>query len=197
MNTTVENPAEPAEAAVTVPKADETPMDQPAGDSPPENPAKPTEPAQPGEPKGAKPGAKESPGEAAKYRKRLRETEAERDALAAQLQQARDLALGQHIGGTIEIETQGAEGARPRQRLVELNNPADVFTIGGLSHDDCWTEDGSLDVEKIRGAVQQLVETRPELVKRGKPVPTIGQQPGRPAQTHDWQDAFAPKTRNR
>lgn len=88
--------------------------------------------------------------EAARYRRQLREVEAERDALAERLQghQRR------------EVEAMVAD-------LLDV--PADLFDIGQVQPSDFYNDDGTLNEAELRAAAGALLEERPRL---GKPRPT-------------------------
>lgn len=79
--------------------------------------------------------------EAARYRTQLREVEAERDALTKRLT-AMERAAVEHLAGGLLVDS------------------ADVWR-DGLTLDELRGEDGSLDPEKVTGAVQALAERKP------------------------------------
>ncbi|OBF95714.1 hypothetical protein A5773_13900 [Mycobacterium sp. 852014-52450_SCH5900713] len=87
--------------------------------------------------------------EAARYRRQLREVEAERDGLAERLQghQRR------------EVEAMVAD-------LLDV--PADLFDIGQVQASDFYNDDGTLNEGELRAAAGALLEERPRL---GKPRP--------------------------
>lgn len=96
--------------------------------------------------------------EAAKYRRRLRETEAERDGLAARVerQQLR------------EVDRLAAE------RLAE---PGDLRMIGGAQLEQLLTEDGDIDPAAVAAAVDELLTTRPGLARQPvRRMPDLGQR---------------------
>ncbi|BCO36851.1 hypothetical protein BMW24_018295 [Mycobacterium heckeshornense] len=84
--------------------------------------------------------------EAAKYRTRLRAVEAERDTLAARL---------------------AAYQRRECEQVVAdiLDQPADLFEIGGVQPGDFYTEDGNLDRERLVLCATALADRRPRLAK--------------------------------
>lgn len=141
----------------------------------------------------------ESPGEAAKYRRRLRDTESERDALTGHLNQARDAALTSLLDGGFPVPYQPGE-TTPQGRTyrpMRLRNPEDIFTLGGLTADDCWNDDGTVNTDRIHQAAASLYAARPELFREeGRPVATIGQHPDHRSLTAGaWQGAFGPQPR--
>lgn len=84
--------------------------------------------------------------EAVKYRRRLREAESERDALAARLQAAQRR----------EIERLAAES---------LAQPGDLFDVGGKDVPTFVTADGEIDAAAVTEAVAALLAARPGLHK--------------------------------
>lgn len=117
--------------------------------------------------------------EAAKYRRRLRETEAERDALTSRLE-----------------AMQYAEALRLAADLAE---PGDLFTIGGVTVADLLDEAGDIDTGKVAEAVTALLEKRPGLHKDARrPVQQLYPNFGQSAQGYrggggsgvSWQDAL-------
>lgn len=87
--------------------------------------------------------------EAAKYRTRLREAEAQRDALAQRVE---------HFQRN-EIE---------RIARAHLASPADLLTLSGNQLSDYLTESGDIDPEKINADAAVILAERPGL---RKPVP--------------------------
>ena len=85
--------------------------------------------------------------EAAGYRVKLREAEAERDALQVRV----------NAMLTKEIERLAAEG---------LSHPADIFTLSGNGPSDYLNEDGDVDPEKVAADVAAILAERPGLGKR-------------------------------
>lgn len=110
--------------------------------------------------------------EAAKYRVQLRETQAERDALTAQLDTAR------------------------RQMIDQANtdkfiDPADYWRHGG---EVTLTDDGTLDVEAMSEAAAAIIAERSHLAKPRPPRPDLSQG-GRgetSGQAMSWSDVLAP-----
>ena len=109
--------------------------------------------------------------EAAKYRRALRETEAERDALREQLTTLRRQAVEDASG---------------------LSKPAGLWAAG-VDADVLFTEAGTLDRDALRTAVtdaaDQLGLTRTSTTP--KPDLTQGSR-GTPTKGDTWQDAFTP-----
>ncbi|GAB4597526.1 hypothetical protein MOKP4_38440 [Mycobacterium avium subsp. hominissuis] len=113
--------------------------------------------------------------EAARWRRQLREVEAERDALAERLQghQRR------------EVESMVAD-------LLDV--PADLFDIGQVQPSDFYNDDGTLNEGELRAAAGALLEERPRL---GKPRPAgprwanFGQYaPAPPQRGAAWSDVL-------
>lgn len=100
--------------------------------------------------------------EAAKYRRQLREAEAERDALRERMRAeghaAVDRAAAEHIPGT---PLHGST-FRPRVALVD---PTDLarYTDGG--RDSLLDEAGNVDQRKVAAALEALQTDRPYLFK--------------------------------
>ena len=112
--------------------------------------------------------------EAARYRHRAKEAEAERDALAEQLTALRRAAV--------------------EDRLKAQHVPAAGFWAAGVQLDDLLDDDGNLDDEKIKTAADHAVETL-GLERVGvhmRPVPGEGRTTS-PSPTPSWEAAFAPK----
>src|SRR5699024_258137 len=120
---------------------------------------------QPEQPRGNK--------EAAKYRTRLRETEAERDQLAAQVE---------------NLRRAGVE-----DRLKTHRVPAAGFWAAGVKLEDLLDEDGNLDDEAIKTAADNAVETLglERIGVRGPHVPKEGNVTD-PSRSVNWTDAFRP-----
>ena len=111
--------------------------------------------------------------EAAKYRRQLRDVEAERDALRGQLTAARAELLAQVPGLRI------AEGAH-----------GEVFS----EPDAMFSDDGSLNRAAIDAHVATLRTERPYLFDMQRLyIPAEGRQPESHAVPRDWKDAFGPR----
>ena len=96
--------------------------------------------------------------EAAKYRTRLRETEAERDRLAGIVTGFR----------TTEVE-------RTVAALSDtLGDPHDLWT-DGVTLDDLLDDDGTVDAGKVEAAVAGVIERHPAWAKQEPPFPDLGQ----------------------
>lgn len=111
--------------------------------------------------------------DAAKYRTRLRETEAERDALAEQVTALRRAAV--------------------EDRLAAQHVPAAGFWASGVQLEQLLGDDGRIDDEAIKAAADRAVS---ELgLERGghmRPVPSEGRTTS-PSATPSWKAAFGPK----
>ena len=89
--------------------------------------------------------------EAAKYRKRLREAEAERDALSERLTAERKSAVERLAGD-------------------RLAAPGDLWQLAEL--DQMIGDDGGLDLDKVAATIDTVVSERPHWATRPAPVPT-------------------------
>jgi len=111
--------------------------------------------------------------EAAKYRRQLRDVEAERDALRGQLTAARAELLAQVPGLRI------AEGAH-----------GEVFS----EPDAMFSVDGSLNRAAIDAHVATLRTERPYLFDMQRLyIPAEGRQPEHVGSSRGWSDAFGPR----
>jgi hypothetical protein len=117
--------------------------------------------------------------EAAKYRRQLRETEAERDGLSAKLEQAHRRIADTMLG----------------------NVPSGAFWQMHPDVDDLRGEDGHLDPDKVAEAAQAVhtalglpgpFSNTPKGVI-GPYVPSEGAFPDHPLSGDSWSDAFTPK----
>lgn len=108
--------------------------------------------------------------EAARWRRKLRETETERDALAQQLE---------------AVQRQQVEG------LLGGVKPQAVWAVAELS--ELLAEDGTIDTGKVTAAVEAAREkfgiTKPA---KGNHVPNVGNQPSTPPKLDRWKEAFTP-----
>lgn len=116
--------------------------------------------------------------EAARYRKRLREVEAERDQLAERL------AGYQHR----ECEATIAD-------LLDI--PADLWEVGGADASAFYGDDGTLNTAELRAAAGALIEQRPRLAKPPALAPQWGQNGTRPPPSGgpSWSEVINPHTR--
>lgn len=128
--------------------------------------------------------------EAAKYRRQLRDVEAERDMLRSQLETAQRTMVEKVASEPVEI--------RPHM-WVKLAHGSDAFTLGGLDPAAVHDKTGALDVEAVSEALRTLHESRPDLFTRtsnpnaavGPYVPTQGDIPDQPLRG-DFAAAFRP-----
>jgi len=138
------------------------------------DPATTTEAAPPADPGPAEDtdAARSTNAEAAKYRTRLRETEAARDALQAR--------VGRFERAAVE-----------RVAAETLSNPSDVWLLE-FTADTMLprSDDGEVDVEAVRAAVQGIVQGRPGLAIPPKRIPDTGGgvRGGPEAATVSWSD---------
>lgn len=124
--------------------------------------------------------------EAAKYRRQLREVEAERDQLREQLTTARHGNLDSYIEKALPVGDRG--------RTATLRNPSDLYAISGLSRDDFLTDTGDLDTGLIAMTARELYDTRRDLfVQTIEPVPASGTGTGSGGAPASFADAFAPR----
>jgi hypothetical protein len=96
---------------------------------------------------GAPAGSTSSGAEAAGYRRRLRETETERDALAARVTELR----------TAEVERIAGE---------RLARAGDLLELSGLTVDELLDDDGLIDTARLGAALDTMLEARPYLARR-------------------------------
>lgn len=137
----------------------------------------------------------ERPGsEAARYRRRLRTVEAERDALVAERDRLREALLA------AAVTTEGVDVPHDRYpastRRLQLKDAADLERFGVLDGVTVWGDDGVLDRDALGQALSDLHRQRPELFARPEPVPGIGNTPltaRQPGGT--WEAAFTPRSR--
>lgn len=118
--------------------------------------------------------------EAAKYRRRLRETEAERDNLLARVEH---LQRG-------EIE-----------RLItgKLTDPADIWRDGAQLA-DLLDDDGDIDPDKVTTLLDDLVKAHPHWATQDTRTPRLsnpvsGASKPQPARRDSFTKAFSPKER--
>lgn len=111
--------------------------------------------------------------EAAKYRRQLRETEAARDTAQQMLTTARAQIL--------RTEFQGHLGGLTTDALEAGGHPVDSF----------FTEDGTLDVQRLRTAATEVME-RFGLTQK-LIIPSEGRSPENTYMGNGWQDAFTAK----
>ena len=112
--------------------------------------------------------------EAARYRTRLRETEAERDALAEKVTALRRAAVD--------------------DRVKAHKVPTEGFWASGVTLEELLDEDGNLDDEKVKAAADQAVETL-GLERIGTRGPYVSKEGNvtSPRATPSWEAAFGPK----
>jgi hypothetical protein len=160
MSTTDTTPKPDAQTAATTDASTADTTETAAGDS-----AAPAEP----EPEDSD---DDTGREAAKWRKKLRATEAERDALAEKLE---------------SVQRQQVEN------LLAASNvkPQAVWAVAELS--ELLAEDGTIDAERVTQAVEAAREkfgiTTPS---KGSVVPGVGNQPSSPPKVDGWKQAFTP-----
>lgn len=121
------------------------------------------------------PQSTESPNaEAARYRTRLRDTEAQRDALTEQVTALRHAAV--------------------EDRLKSHKVPTTGFWASGVQLDDLLDEGGNLDDDKITTAADNAVETLglERIGVRGRHVPKEGNVTS-PRASKSWGAAFGPQ----
>ena len=119
--------------------------------------------------------APENPNaEAAKYRHRAKEAEAERDALAEKVTALRRAAVD--------------------DRVKAHKVPVDGFWASGVTLEELLDEDGNLDDEKVKVAADQAVE-KLGLERIGARGPYVSKEGNvtSPRATPSWEAAFGPK----
>ncbi|MBZ4620991.1 hypothetical protein [Mycobacterium avium] len=97
--------------------------------------------------------------EAAKYRRQLRDTEAQRDALAERLTGYQKRECESVVADLLDV-------------------PADLWDVAGLDVADMYADDGTVDADKVRFAAGTLAEMRPRLAKPPTPQASWGQGSG-------------------
>jgi len=102
--------------------------------------------------------------EAARYRRRLREAEGQRDAVTAE----RD-GLAQRVERMqrADVERLASTGG--------LAAPADLWALGGVELAELLDDDGEVDAEAVAEAVAGVLEARPGLRGRRRPAPDRSQ----------------------
>ena len=124
----------------------ETPASEPVYlDAPNEGPADQT-----ASPEDAAPENESPNSEAARYRVRLRETEAERDQLAERLAGYQRREVEAAIADVLDV-------------------PSDLWEVGNTDVTALYGEDGNLDEAAALGAAAALAEQRPRLAKVKEP----------------------------
>lgn len=151
--------------------------------------------------------------EAAKYRKQLREVEAERDTLKQSLVQYQQDTINHAISGPIQLsftpeeQRAGMTGStnvlgefvdgKPRLKnqdiQVSLRHPEDLFNIGGVETSALLDDNGQLDPTKLSDALKTLYAERRELFQHGpQPTPSLGTTPNTSdilkQRRESWQD---------
>lgn len=119
--------------------------------------------------------------EAARYRTRLREVEAERDGVAGE----RDTAFGR----VAALQRREAE----RIAAAVLAQPADLFDVAGVALADLLGADGEVDPELVQSAASSALDQRPGLGKARPPWPGLtGQGSGGQGNTPppSWRDVL-------
>lgn len=116
----------------------------------------------------------DNPGrEAARYRRQLRDTEAERDTLTAQVDAMRRAEVERIAASTVQ-------------------NPRALWSAG-TEVDDLLTAEGTVDPDKVKNATIAAAEllglARP---RPGNHVPKEGSNPRPPSSSSSWEGAFKP-----
>lgn len=165
---------------MTIPNPD--PTDPPAPDPDVDPPTDPPTP-DPNAPNGAvdpnNPDPDDTGGnnsEAAKYRRRLRDTEAQRDTLATRVETYQRREIEALADGKLAV-------------------PSDLFSIAQLSLEDAYDENGELQADVVQAAIDELLLHRPGLAvpanrrewgQGGTRPPIAGDGPS-------WSDVLNPK----
>jgi hypothetical protein len=110
--------------------------------------------------------------EAAKYRVRAREAEAERDTLAARLS----------VLQRAEIERLASAG---------LSHPSDLFSLSGNQLADYLTDDGTVDSAKVSADLEAILSERPGLKPAARAIDrTQGLGGGQQQSSPSWESMF-------
>lgn len=138
---------------------------------PQEQPAAPVDAAVEVEPQDADQGGNR---EAAKYRRQLRETQSERDAVTSRLEAAQRQIIEAEAG-------------------KHIDKPASLWA-SGVQLADLLDDDGNVDIEKVTAASTTALEELGLTARRNGPIiPNQGQMPDRNAAMGDgWSKAFSP-----
>jgi hypothetical protein len=97
--------------------------------------------------------------EAAQRRIQLRETEEERDRLAARVDTLTRASVTAVVRGGVPFDPEGGE----RLGRVSLHNPDDFWEFSGVAVADVVDDEGEPDAEKIRAALSALRTAKPYL----------------------------------
>jgi hypothetical protein len=117
------------------------------------------DPGEPGDTDQPDPDRDNANREAARYRRKLRETESQRDQLAARLE----------VLQRAEVERQAAN---------TLADPADVW-VAGTNLTDLLGEDGNIDPDKVQTTLNELTQARPHWKRpQRRPATLNGQRSG-------------------
>lgn len=159
-NDTTTTDSTPAESTTAAPEAAESPQQADTGENTPSN------------------------KEAAKYRRQLRETEAERDALREHLSTAR--------GGMLTTLVDGLR-VKSSQQLHPTAH-AEVFTDPNAYFND----DGTVNEAAVTAKLEETYESHPHYFHRNLTgtgiIPNVGGTPDLPKVSRDsFKEAFAPK----
>lgn len=150
--------------------------------------------------------------EAAKYRRQLREVEAERDQLKESLNSVATNMLDDRLsrsntftytpdpdsGGNMAMkESNGHYMPKEITNEIRLRNPGDFLPLTGLNVTDLTDETGLLDDTKLQDEIVKLYTDRPELfVTKNKPVNSVGKTGQTvPTGAKGFEAAFTRKTR--
>lgn len=109
--------------------------------------------------------------EAAKYRRRLREAETERDTLAGRVETLQRR----------EVERHAAD---------RLAQPSDLFTVAGVALPELLDDAGDVDPGKVDEAVQTLLSDRPGLSRHVRTLDLGQGRRGDPTPTTSWGDVL-------
>lgn len=112
-------------------------------------------------------------GREARYRRQLRDTEAQLALVRARLDDA----------NTREVEMYASA----------LGDPKDLFTLTGTSADDYLDDDGLVDAEKVRQAVDEILRKRPGLTRRDPAVDGLQGVWGDTTAQPSWSGLLAPE----
>jgi hypothetical protein len=109
--------------------------------------------------------------EAARYRRQLRDTQGERDALAGRVERLQHAEVSRIVSDRLAV-------------------PGDVFAFG-LSLGDVLDDDGDVEPGLVETAVFGLLASRPGLAKAAEPAPvSLGQGNRQSASVPSWADVL-------
>ena len=187
--------------STTTENQDSTEPTSPADTATPDAPTADTAPPEP-----------QGNSEAARYRRRLRDTETALEAATEQLQRARSRILEQTLSDGIDVTLtpEQAGGAvpvdratgKPKPARIRLRHVEDLARHVDIDPAELWDDDGNLDTARLAEPLTRLRTERPELFEvdwngtgfGNRPVPGIGRVPdARPTIDTTWKSVLSGK----